>query len=136
LYINVVSSDILTQGELPVDRGELLQVPPFQRFWFSAGATPPTRIDENQSKKCRPAYSESFEPGMEPIMGGNFESMVNEMVRWNTTPEIMERTPAAEAPETILDDGDEFDPEDEITPWPCSGRSDSTGEKNDRPRVT
>jgi hypothetical protein len=86
-------------------------------------------IDEQQSKTCRPAYSGSFEPGREPVMSGSFESMVNEMVRWNTKPEGMERTPTAEAPETILEDEDELDSEDEITPWPSSGRSDSSGQK-------
>jgi hypothetical protein len=69
-------------------------------------------------------------------MSGNFESMVNEMARWNTTAEVMERTPAAEEPETVQDDEDELDAEVEITPWPSSGRSGSTGQKRGRPGAT
>jgi hypothetical protein len=68
-------------------------------------------------------------------MSSNFESMVNEMVRWNTTPELMERTPAAEVPETVLEDADELDLEVETSPWP-SGRSDCAGQKKGRPGAT
>jgi hypothetical protein len=101
---------------------------------FAGAHRTPARVDENQLKTCRPAYSGFFEPAWEPIMSGNFESMVNEMVRWNTTPEVIERTPAAEAPETILEDEDELDSEDTTSSWP-SGRSDSMGEKKGRPRA-
>jgi hypothetical protein len=69
-------------------------------------------------------------------MSSNFESMVNEMVRWNTTPEVTERTPVAEVPETVLDDEDELDSEEEIAPWPSSGRADSIGPKKGRPGAT
>jgi hypothetical protein len=69
-------------------------------------------------------------------MSGNFESMVAEMVRWNTTPELTERTPAGEAPETILEDEDEVDSEDETSSWPSSRRSDSIGQKKGRPGAT
>jgi hypothetical protein len=92
----------------------------------------PARIDEDQFKTCPPEYSGSFEPAREPIMRSNFESMVNEMLLWNTTPEVMEMTPAAEVPETVLEDADELDLEVEISPWP-SGRSDSAGQKKGRP---
>jgi hypothetical protein len=67
-------------------------------------------------------------------MSSNFESMVNEMVRWTTTPEVGARTPVAEAPETILEDEDELDSEDEISSWPGSGHSDSAGQTKGRNR--
>lgn len=64
---------------------------------------------------------------------GTFESMINEMVRWNATPAVKERTPAAEAPETVLededDDDDELDSEDGISAWPSSGGSNSVNQK-------
>jgi hypothetical protein len=65
-------------------------------------------------------------------MSGNFESMVNEMVRWNATPEV-KVTPADETSESENEnedeDEDEDDLEDETSPWPSSGRSGSTGPK-------
>jgi hypothetical protein len=69
-------------------------------------------------------------------MSSNFESMVNEMVRWNATPEVKAKTPAADTSETILEDEDEDedDLEDETSPWPGSDRSDSTDQQKGRPR--
>jgi hypothetical protein len=69
-------------------------------------------------------------------MGSNFESMVKEMARWHTTPEASERMPAGEPPETVEEDEAELDSEDEMSPWPSSGRPDSTAQKKGRPGAT
>lgn len=64
-------------------------------------------------------------------MSSSFESMVNEMVRWSTTPESKAKQPEDASVESLLDDDeldldDELDTEDdEVSPWPSSGRSSS-----------
>jgi hypothetical protein len=66
-------------------------------------------------------------------MSGPFESMVNEMARWNTKPEVTETAPAAEAPESeLMEDVDELDSEEELAPWPSSSRSDPMWRKKVR----
>lgn len=64
-------------------------------------------------------------------MSSSFESMVNEMVRWSTTPESKPKQANDEPVDALLDDDeldldDELDTEDdEVSPWPSSGRSNS-----------